>query len=194
MLSDHGRQQERWASLQRRHRELANAYGHFIAELAPWDWFVNPFSFRDEAPSGGPPVADLALSRIAEYLMLVQKNAGKPIGWMIAEEFGRLGGRWHCHALIAGVKPLSRKFWWREAYRRFGRTRIEPFDPARGAAFYAAKYAAKQVGKLHWGGTLAGCDLSKCELPASSGGGQDRAFSAEMEKVFYRLGLGKWHR
>jgi hypothetical protein len=25
-------------------------------------------------------------------------HAGNPIGWVIPEEFGALGGRWHCHA------------------------------------------------------------------------------------------------
>jgi hypothetical protein len=43
--------------------------------------------------SDGPPIPQVALSRIKDWLTDVEKAAGKPIGWMIAEEFGRLGGK-----------------------------------------------------------------------------------------------------
>ncbi|HEV2177315.1 MAG TPA: hypothetical protein VGW33_08955 [Terriglobia bacterium] len=167
---------------------MASAFGQFIADLAPWDWFVNPFSFRVE------PVPDAAITQIEEYFALVQRQAVSPIGWMIAEEFGRLGGRYHCHALVTGVAKLRRHFWWREAFRRFGRTRIEPFDPKRGAAFYAAKYAAKALGQLHFGGTLGGVDLSVSEEPKAAGGRRDTVLSADLPRAFFRLGLGRWHR
>jgi hypothetical protein len=167
---------------------MARAFGEFIAGLAPWNWFVNPFSFRVE------PVPDAAIAGIHEFFGLVQREAALPVGWMIAEEFGGLGGRFHCHALVTGVGGLRREFWWREAFRRFGRTRIEPFDPKRGAAFYAAKYAAKQLGALHFRWTLVGTDLSLCELPRVTGGGQDVARSAELPRTFFRLSLRKWHR
>src|SRR5215469_14141333 len=191
MLSDHRREVERWAARRRERQELALAYGQFLAKLVPWDWFINPISFRDDwrkahrplesqltvhqqalipgmrqrkrdrygwhpSPPLGPPCPDEGLSYIAESFADMQREAGRPIGWMIAEEFGRLGGRFHCHALVVGVSGLRRDFWWLEAFRRFGRTRIEAFDRDRGAVFYAAKYAAKELGALHFGGTLAG--------------------------------------
>lgn len=56
----------------------------------------------------------------------IRTAATAAIGWVIAEEFGRLGGRWHVHLLIKGVHKLRRKKWWRRAFFRFGRTRIEP--------------------------------------------------------------------
>ena len=52
--------------------------------------------------------------------------ATQTIGWVIAEEFGRLGGRWHVHLLIRGVQRIRRSKWWKRAFVRFGRTRIEP--------------------------------------------------------------------
>lgn len=52
--------------------------------------------------------------------------ATRAIGWVIAEEFGRLGGRWHVHLLIRGVQHIRRKRWWKRAFVRFGRNRIEP--------------------------------------------------------------------
>ena len=52
--------------------------------------------------------------------------AASAIGWVIAEEFGRAGGRWHAHLLIRGVRHMRRKTWWKRAFRRFGRSRIGP--------------------------------------------------------------------
>jgi hypothetical protein len=56
----------------------------------------------------------------------IRKAAIATIGWVVAEEFGRAGGRWHLHLLIRGVQHLRRKKWWKRAFRRFGRSRIEP--------------------------------------------------------------------
>jgi hypothetical protein len=56
----------------------------------------------------------------------MQKIATQAIGWVIAEEFGRAGGRWHVHLIIRGVQHLRRDKWWKRAFTRFGRSRIEP--------------------------------------------------------------------
>jgi hypothetical protein len=204
MLVDHARRQEHWAGRKRGREGVARAYGEYIASLAPWDWFLNPISFREGYSKAGPPAPDVAVKGIVEWFGDIQKQAGSPIGWMLGEEFGKLGGRYHCHGLITGVKELRRDFWWREAFRRFGRTRIEPFDPERGAAFYAAKYAAKQLGAVRLGGTLAGKNLDAPGQPPTDfrlGGelvtpkrGLEVAPSADLGADFFRLGLGGWHR
>lgn len=166
---------------------LPSEFGEFIAGLAPWDWWVT-LTFRNEV------VPDQGVSRIREYLEDLQRSTGKPVGWVLAEEFGGLGGRYHCHLLITGVGRLWRRFWWSEGLRRFGRTTIEPFDRERGAAFYTAKYAAKALGEIHFGGTLKGTDLSLVELSETAGGGQDAVRSDELPRAFFRMGLGRWHR
>lgn len=217
--------------LQRHRHEIADAFGTFIAGLAPWDWFINPITFRDRAPAAesrlvqvthrdsgvsfceadprialwkpfrrgvcpsGPPVPAQAMARIWDFLAAIQEEAGQPIGWVVAEEFGRAGGRYHCHALVTGVAHLRRDKWWEEAFKRFGRTRIVPFDPARGAAFYAAKYAAKQLGGIHFGGRLGGVDLAAFEnRQPQAGGGVEVVRSAPMPKAFFRMTLPRWHR
>lgn len=149
------------------------------------------------------------MKRIAEWLADIQALAGaSAVGWVIAEEFGALGGRWHAHGLVSGVARLERKFWWQEAFRRFGRTRIEPFNPDRAGAFYAAKYTAKALGTIHFGGTLSGVELSRViridgrrawddSFADSSAPTHTHAIaspSADVEKTFYRLGLRRWHR
>jgi hypothetical protein len=194
MLTDHGVEQERWARDNRERRKMPRAYGYFIKGLASWDWFFNPLSFRDQTPESGPPVPELALSRMIEYLLLIQRDAGKQIGWVIAEQFGRLGGRYHCHVLITGVRHLSRDSWRREANRRFGYTRIEVFNPAWGAVYHSAKYEGRFPGQIHFGGTLAGIDLATCEQSRSDGGGQDVAVSVALPRPYFRMTLARRHR
>lgn len=182
---------------------LPEAWGNFLATLAPWSWFVT-ITFRD------PPNPLEAIKLIEEWLADIQAQAGgKPIGWIIAEEFGRAGGRYHCHLLISGVSHLWRRWWWDEAFRRFGRSRIEPFDPEKAAAFYAAKYAAKALGGIHPGGALAGHELqflthspdgrrmwgdTQSESSAPVATHAIAAPSANVEKSFFRISLGRWHR
>src|SRR5215472_817072 len=114
MLQDHGREVERSAKRRQQRAVLPSAFGEFIAGIAPWDWWVT-LTFRDEV------VPDQGLAKILEYLGDVQRNTGRPVGWVLAEEFGGWGGRFHCHLLITGVGRLYRCFWWSEGFRRFGR-------------------------------------------------------------------------
>lgn len=204
MLTDHGRTIERLAGERQARENLPEAWGNFLACLAAWDWFVT-ITFKGDAPR-----PEKALKRILLWLADLQAQAGgKAIGWIIAEEFGRAGGRYHCHLLIAGVGHLQRRFWWSVAFERFGRTRIEPFDPEKAAAFYAAKYAAKALGAIHTGGTLAGRELHSlrhakdgrrewADLTEQSSPPQAThvsvAPSASVSRDLYRLGLKRWRR
>jgi hypothetical protein len=238
MLLDHGRELEQRTAARRRRTEQAQAFGNYIAySLGPWDWFVNPISFRDRDPDlernpktgaprtyrisrrigavsfcvpdprinswepnskyrsePGPPVPDRALAEISDWLCDVQEGAGQPIKAMIAEEFGRLGGRYHCHLLIGGVAHLRRDDWWGEAFERFGRTRIEPFDPERGAAFYCAKYAAKKIGALHFIGAMPGAEFAARLNSGPCVGGADVALSPSLPRDAFHMNLSRWHR
>src|SRR5262249_10368694 len=64
--------------------------------------------------------------KMSSFYKAISKVSTAAIGWVIAEELGRAGGRWHVHILINGVQKLRRKRWWRRAFVRFGRSRIEP--------------------------------------------------------------------
>ena len=230
LLPDRVGDTERDGRDSRRRRELALEFGMWLAtSLGPWDWFINPISFRDRhrdletdsKTSGqlayrsldngwisrvftddprlndwepdfrgrrdpGPPVPDKALAEINSYLFDLQIAAGQPIRAMIAEEFGRIGGRYHAHALVAGVAHLRRNEWWEEAFKRFGRTRISPFDPRQGGAFYAAKFASNQLGALHFIGPMPGAALTAAIEPSDPVGGADVMRSAEMSREAIR--------
>jgi hypothetical protein len=214
----------------KRRQDLASAFGGWIAHsLGPWDWFINPISFRDRHPdlerdpktgelrhyrvkkhtgpvrifvddprlkswkpdfrgsqSPRPPVPDRALVEIKDWLFDLQKAADQPIRWMIAEEFGKIESRYHCHALVARVAHLRRDEWWEKAFEQFGRTKISPFDAEKGGAFYAAKYAAKKLGALHFGGPLPDAQFSALLNPACAVGRLSVTPSAQMSRDQFR--------
>jgi hypothetical protein len=164
----------------RKYRAMTS-YGpvrRFVADPRLKGWKPDFRGHRDP----GPPVPDKALAEIKDFLFDLQKAAGEPIRALIAEEFGRLGGRYHAHVLVAGVAHLRRDEWWEEAFDRFGRTKISPFDPKRGGAFYAAKYASKQLGALHFVGPMPGAEFAAVLNPGHPIGGMDVLRSPEMPR------------
>jgi hypothetical protein len=230
LLPDRARDSERQQRDHESRLELAVAFGRWIADsLGPWDWFVNPITFRDRHPdlerdpktgeprryglkkrngrvriyvddprlknwgpdfrgrqSPGPPVPDRALAEIKEWLFDLQNTADQPIRWMIGEEFGNIEGRYHVHLLVSGVAHLRRDVWWEKSFEQFGRTKILPFDPQKGGAFYAAKYAAKQLGALHFGGPLPNAEFSALLNPPHAVGRLSSNPSAQMSREEFR--------
>lgn len=226
MLPDRAGNVERIQHDFERRQALAVAFGDWVSKsLGPWDWFINPISFRDRHPdlernpttgeprryrttrqfgamrtyvpdprlkswepdfrgrlNPGPPVPDKALAEIKDWLFQIQDEADRPIRWMIAEEFGGIGGRYHCHGLVAGVAHLRRDVWWEKAFEQFGRTKILPFNPEEGGAFYAAKYAAKQLGALHFGGPMPDAEFAAILAPAPNVGRVDVVSAPEMTR------------
>lgn len=166
-LTDHRRIQESWTSKQRTERRLLDAYGKFISGLARWTWFATITFSRI------PPCPKEGLGSIVRWMDDLQRAARTPVGWVLMEDSGGLGGRWHCHALIAGVEHLRKAVWCKEASRRFGRTLIVSFDPKRGAAFYIAKRAVATSEEIHFGGWLGGRTL-----PSSQENQHDAGFPA----------------
>jgi len=134
----------------------------------------------------GPPVPDRALIEIKDWLCDLQTDAGQPIRWMIGEELGDIEARYHCHLLVSGVAHLRRDHYWKKAFEKFGRTKILPFDPEKGGAFYAAKYAAKKLGALHFGGPLPDAEFSAVLNPGEPVGRSPVALSAQMSRDEFR--------
>ncbi len=104
-----------------------------------WDAFAT-LTFDERFGPGGPSGAR-ALHLGRNWLETLPHRPG----WYLAVETGRFG-RTHLHALIAPGSPrVPRKALWRSWFKRFGRARLQPVDPARGlnAAYYVAKYVTK---------------------------------------------------
>jgi hypothetical protein len=141
-------------------RQLAEAWGQFLSQY-PWDWFVT-LTFRE-------PVGSFRAHRLFGYFVRdLEKAAGVPIFWFRADEIGPNGGRFHIHALVGNVENLRRMTWVDCWDRLAGWARILPFDAKRGAAYYTAKYVAKQCGSRphveNWAGLQIGSDARQRSL------------------------------
>jgi len=123
--------------------DLRQELGEWLA-LKDWDcWCTWTFDarFGDTGPS-----PDRCLYHTRRW---IENLPGRSYGYFVAVERGR-GGRVHSHGLLAiprGCSPKRKSIWhsWKNHY---GRSRVLPYDPDRGAAYYVAKYITKEP--LHW--------------------------------------------
>lgn len=141
-------------------RQLQEAWGQFLSQF-PWDWFVN-LTFRGEV------LTFRAYRIVGRFLRDMEADAGVPIHWFRADEYGARLGRFHMHLLIGNVAHLRRLYWMDEWNRRAGYARILPFDDRKGAAFYLAKYITKQNGEWAMSENL-GCLPTQPILPLQGG-------------------------
>jgi hypothetical protein len=160
ILVDHRLSQERWALETRQRQRIAREFGEFVSRLAEWAWFWT-FTFRRKVSF------EEGLVGVAAFLRLLICASADPVRWFVAAELGRQGRRVHVHSLVSGVHGLDTALWQRLACPRFGRTRLEIFDPARAATFYSTKMIAGKLSAFDLGGTLQGVDLSEVEKPLS---------------------------
>jgi hypothetical protein len=175
--------------IRRHYRDCHIRYGHPDGRIKSW----RPVSKLNRPQS---PFTYEILSEVRLFMELLEASVGAPIGYIIAEEIGELNGRWHLHLLISGVSAdIRRSIWWSAAFQIWGRTRIDAYDPQKAAAFYAAKYAAKQLGAIHLCGTLRGISMDDCEHPcAVIVGGEDVVRSDSMPSAFYRSPVGGFRK
>ena len=118
-------------------RQLVEGWGQFLSGF-PWDWFLT-LTFRDET------VSYRAHRLYTTLVRQIEKAAGLQIFWFRADETGPRGGRFHIHALMGNVAQLRRMYWIDRWNEMAGYARILPFDLKRGAAYYCAKYVAKEI-------------------------------------------------
>jgi hypothetical protein len=124
----------------RMRRQFIEAWGEFLSQFK-WDWFVT-LTFREEPPT-------FRAHRLVRFFLAdLERVAGTPIFWFRADDYGERLGRFHIHLLVGNVGHMRRLSWMDEWNRRAGIARIDPFDGAKGAAFYCAKYVAKQCAVL----------------------------------------------
>jgi hypothetical protein len=117
---------------------LNDAWGDFLSQYR-WDWFVT-LTFEGDVKSF------TAHRRCERWLRDLERAAGMPIFWFRADEYGELNGKFHMHLLVGNVAHLGRFAWMNRWQKHNGFARNFPYDPAKGASFYVAKYVTKQLG------------------------------------------------
>src|SRR5690348_11905862 len=126
MLKDYRQDVEQFAEAAKRQKAMLVRYGKYLETLAPWYWFMT-ITARD-SPGCGAPSREWAHAELLKYFDQLRREAGQPIAWVLAEDFGNATGRFHAHALVAGVEGVPMHPWWTRAFNRLGRTKIEPFE------------------------------------------------------------------
>lgn len=172
-----------------RRRQRITDYGDFLSTLRDWSWF-GTFTYRSQHPSDYRlPRRDWALAKAREFLHQLENAAGQPIAWVMADDLGALGGRIHCHVLIAGVDKLNIYYWRDLAFHRFGRSQLAVFQDDGGAPYYIAQNGLSETGDLEFGGTLWSRGAKETVAPQT--GRIVVAQSAEVPSALYRMTLGR---
>ena len=98
----------------------------------------------------GRPHPDFAHNLFADFVLHLETELGQPIDYVVADQFGSLGGRFHQHCLLAapGLAAHSRTAIWEWFQSRAGWSRILPFE--QGAAFYISRYIGRDANKCEW--------------------------------------------
>jgi len=122
----------------------------FRTRSFPWGrGFPGPGS-EMPSPGFGHGVFDDFVSQLAAQL-------GAPVDYILCDQTGRNGGRFHLHALLAadglGEYPRAELEEWLR--RRAGWSRALPFE--RGAAHYLGRYIGRNLGTAEWDIMVGDC-------------------------------------
>ena len=157
----------RWDSQHISRNTSPDTYGDGLSELAMWTHWATftwrPRSVMMQTTNGAhlirrfdqhetsprttsrkqvDPISMPAVRRAVGRYCLKLKPAAI---WWATEEGGRFG-RHHVHALMRLTpNQLRYKNPWSQAFRWFGRSEVEEYDPEKGASHYVSKYVTKEL-------------------------------------------------
>lgn len=138
-LVDHRCAIEQWANDARRSRRNVKECGKELERLVKPNLMVT-ISLRRRME------LEEALRRVRAALRELEKELGTHLRGMIVWDHGKADHRLHFHLLIGGVRYLDREELWEKWFKKFGRTRIEPYIYGMGGAHYVAKNGFSEEG------------------------------------------------
>lgn len=121
------------------------AMGSWLSEFN-WDWYAT-LTFKFEVPN---PIN--AKRYFARWLKDVDKYLGRDSGAFLAVERFKHNFGTHLHTLVrvglndslfnqeVFILPM-----WDKWFKRYGRAKIEKYDPNLGAGYYVGKYISKEL-------------------------------------------------
>ncbi len=122
---------------------VQQAWGQWLSELYPWQWFVT-LTFRDPPPGSTwtRPGWTYAKKAWRAFVDRVSPEVGE-LAWVRVFEIQKGRGVPHIHALVGGLEKkryadLGTWYW-----KICGMCRILEYDPSKDAAYYLAKYLVK---------------------------------------------------
>jgi len=104
------------------------------------------------SPASGTGRPSPAFARHIFHLFCehVEQSVGAPIDFVVADQYGNQAGRFHQHALIAGLglESYPRRYLENWLLRNAGYSRVLPFE--HGAAYYVARFIGRETAGLEW--------------------------------------------
>jgi hypothetical protein len=132
-------------------RELKVAWGNFIEGLADWKLF-GTMTFAD--PEGVPTYTHPGWGAAKRAFRVLKEQAQPVLGelaYVRMFEIKRNREVPHIHFLMGGTDDELRRMDLVDfGYRNWGITRVEKYEPAKGAAFYLCKYVTKQLADIEF--------------------------------------------
>jgi hypothetical protein len=184
-------------------KSLAYRLGLWLAELGTrtesehWDLFVTitfrttSHPWRSGFPAAGSckPSPEFGAHAFDAFVCQVEAQIGHSVEFVVVDQFGRLNGRFHQHAIIAGqgLNQYPRREMEAWLLQNIGFSRVLPYRD--GAAFYMARFAGNDDANLRF---RIGKEASGMDVRAKTG--CEVAVSAELPKSLFHATLGRWHR
>jgi len=116
----------------------------------------------------------------------MEARLGERVEYVVMDQYGQVNGRFHQHALLAGIGldryPRREMESW--LFRNAGYSRVLPFE--RGAAYYLARFAGRDLHQAEWRVRLGREDVRVDTQPKR---GVVVARSAEMPSSLFHQGF-----
>lgn len=151
---------------------------------------INPWKRGFPVRCADRPSPEFARHLFGSFIQHLERELSSPIAFVVADQQGDIGGRFHQHGLISG-KGLDR--YPRRSVEKWlgtnaGFNRVLPFR--KGAAYYISCYIGRNLDKAEWD-----VDLGKTSLAQpTKGGAVVRASSAELPQSYYHQSLRSYQR
>jgi len=156
-----------WSAVMSRQRaEILDAYGSFIASLAPWTHFITLTHDPRRLANLDGQHTRVGLQRHRrlrkEFVFDVVRRLDPTARWWSETEL-HLSGQPHEHAMLAAAENAPVYSMMAEWYALGGAWRVERIESTHAAACYVAKYGEKAAA---WEPMVAGLGLHR--LPSHS--------------------------
>jgi hypothetical protein len=183
-----------WRCIARVHGDWLDKLGE-LTKSGEWQNFATityathwyPWARGFPTSGTGKPNAEFASHFFAFFISHVEAQLGTRLDYVVADQYGRMRGRFHQHCLLAGegLDDYPRRELEEWLRRRAGYSRILPFE--HGAAYYVSRYIGRGIQHANWDLRIGnqkedGNEISKC-------GGLVVATSAELPRGLFHQTL-----
>jgi hypothetical protein len=144
-------------------KEALSEWGDWLANGWDWSWFVTMTFDPKRVQAGtrtqwGWGATSRAWDQFVEHVTPEARDSqglSGSVWWVRGREPHHDSGGTHFHGLIGGLDSgVRRDEANRWLWERYGMNRVDPYDPARGAAHYLTKYVVKELGDIQFSRNL----------------------------------------